>query len=154
MRRFFTLLLILIFSPASGIDRYAFPENDLIKIIKFFARETANPRYYALDYSTDRATTLITDAGETDAYIAFNLIPTAKGAQGVGPAYFVNIVSGQIFSLSATCTRHTSPRLETFIAKHRAKHPIPADILARHQAHFRAVSDPRSANCLSSSLPP
>jgi hypothetical protein len=120
----------------------------------FFARETANPRTYALDYSPDHPVSLITDAGEADAYIAFNLIPTAKSAQGVGPTYFLNIVSGQIFSLYATCTRHSFPRLDAFVAKRRAKHPVPADILAKHQAHFDAVSAPRATNCGGDGLTP
>jgi hypothetical protein len=154
MRYLLPLLLLLAALPARAADRYALPSADLEQIIVFFAREAANPRYYALDYSPDHPVSLITDTGEADAYIAFNLIPAAKGGQGVGPTYFLNMVSGQIFSLYATCTRHSLPRLDAFVAKRRAKHPVPADILAKHQAHFRAVSDPRSTTCGGEGLPP
>jgi hypothetical protein len=154
MRYRLPLLLLLAALPLRAADRYALPSADLEQIIVFFARETANPRYYALDYSLNRPVSLLTDTGKADAYIAFNLIPATKGAQGVGPTYFLNIVSGQIFSLYATCTRHSFPRLDAFVAKRRGKHPVPADILAKHQAHFRAVSDPRSTTCGGDGLTP
>lgn len=133
------LLWVFLMLPAQAAERYAFSKTDLARMINLFARDVANPRYYALDGSLDSPPALTTDAGETAEYVAFNLIPTAKGAQGFGPTYFMNIVSGQVFRLDIGCTEQTAPRLTAYIGRYRARHPLPAETLAKHQAHFQKL---------------
>ena len=137
--RLIALLLVLPPLFAQAAERYAFPKADLARMIDLFARDVANPRYYALDGSLDSPQALTTDAGETAEYVAFNLIPSVKGAQGFGPTYFMNIVSGQVFRLDIGCTEQTSPRLTAYLNRYRTRHPIPAETLAKHQAHFQKL---------------
>lgn len=137
--RLIALLQALLPLSAHATESRAFPKADLARMIDLFARDVANPRYYAVDGSLDSPQALTTDAGETAEYVAFNLIPSVKGAQGFGPTYFMNIVSGQVFRLDIGCTEQTSPRLTAYLNRYRARHPIPTDLLARHQSHFRTL---------------
>lgn len=143
------LLWVFLMLPAQAAERYAFSKTDLARMIDFTAREIANPRYYALDYSLDPPEVLEDSNGETASYAVFNLIPILKGAAGVGPTYFINTLSGQVFRFSGlACERYTSLRLEAYVAQHRQRHPIPIEVLERAKAHYRAVSDPYSRVCL------
>lgn len=104
--------------------------------------------YYAQKHFTP--VTEIDSESDFD-YYQFTLIPIPNRKDSPPPRkFFMNAWTGEFYEQRPNnrCTLWSSPALRAAREKLYAAKNLTETDLALHRAHFRAITDPRSANCL------